>query len=79
MITFGLLLQIHKYILHSVTKRFVNYLSRWLFPLFKIVRKRQLQESDLYTTMNDDKCQVLLNLFNEYENISNLILHAFDL
>ncbi|EDV26683.1 uncharacterized protein TRIADDRAFT_22330, partial [Trichoplax adhaerens] len=40
-------------------------LFRWLYPLFKIVRKRQLQESDLFTTLHDDQCRVLLKLFNK--------------
>ncbi|EDV26684.1 uncharacterized protein TRIADDRAFT_22580, partial [Trichoplax adhaerens] len=44
----------------------------WLLPLFKIVKKRQLQESDLFTTLHDDKSRVLLNLFNKNWQDKNL-------
>lgn len=43
-------------------------LLRWLSKLFKIARKRQLYQSDLFDTLEADKCQNQLEIINRLVN-----------
>ena len=42
---------------------YYNALYRWLHPLFKIAKKRQLQPTDMFPLLQEDSCERQIELF----------------